>query len=295
MAGLLTSKNAQEKQLGQLLTGLEYENLYTALELALTAQVSILKSYSALSFYIDVTQDQQRGLELGQMVLRRLEDYPAETLGGPLGAEFVGVLDYIASRQLLTQQYALAEASYQKALALTNNLENDELREKLKAGMYHQLGMVAEEQRQWAQAEQYYQQALQIFIEYQDRYRQASTYHQLGRVAEAQRQWAQAEQYYQQALQIKIEYQDRYSQASTYHQLGRVAQEQQQWKQAQDYLLKDLEISTEFNDEHGMAITLRSLARLWQAQPDESLLAGVGAVLNLPAAEVRALLEGDGS
>ncbi len=114
-------------------------------------------------------------------------------------------------------------------------------------------------------------------------------------MAEAQRQWAQAEQYYQQALQIKIEYQDRYSQASTYHQLGRVAQEQQQWKQAQDYLLKDLEISTEFNDEHGMAITLRSLARLWQAQPDESLLAGVGAVLNLPAAEVRALLEGDGS
>ena len=42
----------------------------------------------------------------------------------------------------------------------------------------------------------------------------------MGRVAEEQRQWAQAEQYYQQALAIKIEYNDRYSQASTYHQFS---------------------------------------------------------------------------
>ena len=39
-------------------------------------------------------------------------------------------------------------------------------------------------------------------IEFNDRYSQASTYHQLGRVAQEQRQWEQAEQYYQQALAI---------------------------------------------------------------------------------------------
>ena len=83
---------------------------------------------------------------------------------------------------------------------------------------------------------------MQIYIEFNDRYAQASTYHQLGSVAEEQRQWEQAEQYYQQALQIKIEYNDRYEQASTYHQLGMVAQEQRQWQQAEQYYQQALQI-----------------------------------------------------
>jgi tetratricopeptide (TPR) repeat protein len=70
----------------------------------------------------------------------------------------------------------------------------------MSASIYHQLGSVAQEQRQFPQAEQYYQQALQIYIEYNDRYEQSMTYHQLGLVAQDQRQWQQAEQNYQQAL-----------------------------------------------------------------------------------------------
>ncbi len=85
---LLESKKPQEKQVGQLLTGLEYENLATSLNLALEAQVSILEPYRALSYYLDATQDQRRGLELGQIVLRRLESYSSEKLSGMLGAEF---------------------------------------------------------------------------------------------------------------------------------------------------------------------------------------------------------------
>ncbi len=77
---------------------------------------------------------------------------------------------------------------------------------------------------------------MQIRSSINDRYSQASTYHQLGMVAQEQRQWQQAEQYYQQALQIYVEYNDRYTQASTYHQLGLLAEEQQQWQQACDYL-----------------------------------------------------------
>ena len=69
-------------------------------------------------------------------------------------------------------------------------------------------------------------------------------------MAQEQRQWAQAEQYYQQALQLYIEFNDRYSQASTYHQLGRVAQEQRQWAQAREYFLTTLQIGVEFNDEY---------------------------------------------
>src|SRR5438876_4055953 len=101
--------------------------------------------------------------------------------------------------------------------------------------------------------------------EYNDRYEQADTDHELGRGAQEQRQWQQAEQYYQQALQIYIEYNDRYKQAGTYHQLGVVAEEQRQWEQAREYFLQALEIFVEYKDTFSGGVVLRSLARLWKA------------------------------
>ena len=219
---LLLSKEPLQKQLGQVLTRLEYENLFTALNLALEAQVSILNPGRCLSAYLDTTKDQRRGLELGETIFARLKDYPAESLTGQLGFEFVSVIDDIGLRQFELKQYAAAEASYQQALRIHSQQKamDIELREKGKAGILYQLGRVAQEQRQWEQAEKYYQKALQIYIEFNARYEQALTYHQLGMVAQEQQQWEQAEQYYYKALQIKIESNDRYEQAKTYHQLG---------------------------------------------------------------------------
>jgi Tfp pilus assembly protein PilF len=54
-----------------------------------------------------------------------------------------------------------------------------------------------------------YQQALQISIEFGDRYSQVRTYHNLGAVAQALREFEQARNDYQQALQICIEFGDR--------------------------------------------------------------------------------------
>ncbi len=289
---LLDSKDPQERQLGQLLTSLEYENLVTALNLALAAQVSILNYYGTLSKYLDVTQDQRRGLELGQTVLSHLEVYPAEKLSGPLGGEFAGVIDDIAKRQLALKEYAAAEASYQKALAiwLENKSYHAEAIKKQSASIYHDLGRVAEEQRQWVQAEQYYQQVLQLFIEFNDRYEQAATYHHLGVVAQEQRQWLQAEQYYQQALQIKIEFNDRYAQASTYGQLGIMAREQQQWTQSCDYFLRVLEIFASHKDNHNITITLYNLALLWQSSGDKDLPAAIAKILDATLEETKALL-----
>ncbi len=119
-------------------------------------------------------------------------------------------MDQIAKRQLLVKRYKDAEESYKRALSiLINNKSYDQdTIKKFSASIYHQLGMVAQEQRQWEQAKQYYQQTLQLSIEYNDHYTQARTYHQLGILAQKQRQWEQAEQYYQQAFQIYIEYND---------------------------------------------------------------------------------------
>ncbi len=268
LLGLLQSKDPKERQVGQVLTGLEYENLVTALKLALEAQVSIQFPYFTLSSYLDAMQDHSRGLELGQEVLKRLETYPSDILTGRLGAQFVRIIGVIANQQFTLRQYASAEVSYQRILELANQLEDvdEKEREHLKAGTHHQLGYVAQEQRQWQQAEQYYQQALQIFSEFNDRDRQADTYHQLGMVAQQQRQWQQAEQYYQQALQLKIESNAFYAQASTYAQLGIVAGEQQQWQQAEQYYQQALQIYIESNDRYGQAKTYHNLGTIAQQQ-----------------------------
>jgi tetratricopeptide (TPR) repeat protein len=266
--GLLTSKDAQQRQLGQVLVRLEYENLMTALQLALDAQVSIMKLYVTLSAYLDATKDERRGLVLGEAVLPRLQAYPTAALSGRLGAELIGVLDDIARRQLELKQYAAAEASYRETLRLlvAQTTLDRKTREGGKAGVLHQLGAVAQEQRQWGQAEQYYQQALAIKIELQDRYSQASTYHQLGAVAQEQRQWGQAEQYHHKVLAILVEFKDRYSQARTYHQLGIVAQEQQQWGQAEQYYQQALAIWVEFKDRYSQARTYDNLGIVAQEQ-----------------------------
>ncbi|MCP4352222.1 MAG: tetratricopeptide repeat protein, partial [Desulfobacterales bacterium] len=264
----LYSKEAQEKQTGQVLTRLEYENLMTGLKLALYAQVSILNFYRALSFYLDTTQDQQRGLELGHMVMDALKKHQNDKLTRQVSNDFFYIADNVGKRQLILKQYAEAETSYQKALELHSCLTISDKKRKatLKAGVLHQLGAVAEEQRQWEQAEKYYSNALEIKIEFNDRYSQASTYHQLGIVAQEQRQWEQAEKYYSNALEIFIEFNDRYSQALTYHALGGVVQEQRQLEQAEKYYNKALEIYIEFKDRFWEAGAYHQLGTVAQEQ-----------------------------
>jgi tetratricopeptide (TPR) repeat protein len=108
-------------------------------------------------------------------------------------------------------------------------------------------------------------------------------------VAQEQLQWAQAEHYYHQAMDIYIEFDDRYEQASTYHQLGRVAEEQQQWVQARDHFIFALQIGVDFKDEYRIGTRTESLARLHRASGDASVLAATAQVLGVSAAEVAAL------
>jgi tetratricopeptide (TPR) repeat protein len=267
IATLLDSKEANQRQLGQVLARFEYENLFTALNLDLSAMVSIANLYLALSLYIDTTQDYGRGLELGEAILASMESYPKEILKGQLGLEFASIIDGIATSQLLLKRYNPAEASYKKALDILSQQKEADIKlvETIKASILHRLGVVAQEQRQYKQAEEYYKKALEICIEFNARYDQAPTYHQLGHVAQEQRQYKQAEEYYKKALEIKIEFNDRYDQASTYNQLGVVAQEQKRYEQAEEYYKKALEICIEFNAYEQAAI-YHQLGRVAQAQ-----------------------------
>lgn len=251
--GLMSSKDANEKLLGQFLVNLEFENIDTCLEYSLTAQTSVFNSYFSLSAYYDAIQNHLAGLVLGTKVLKRMESYPVKSLAGAIGLEFVSVLDNIAMRQLSLKNYEKAETSYQKALELFSINQNLEDKQK---GLGN-----------------------------------ASIFHQLGIVAEEQREWEKAEGYYRQALEIKIEFNDRYSQASTSGQLGLLKQKQEKFAESQAYLLQALEIFRDFNDEHGLMITFFNLYALWKERGDDNLLIKVGETLGMSEADVRELFE----
>ena len=279
--------------MGLALAGLEYENLLSALDTALARQLLIAGIYEALDEYWDATQEHQRGIAVGERARTALAQYPAERLRGEDGAYLMRVTEDLGRRFLLTKNFAQAEKSYHAALQSTlhGTPESEPQRKRWQATHYHNLGAVAQEQRQWPQAEHSYQQALALKIEFNDRYEQAKTYHMLGIVAQEQRQWQQAEQHFQQALALKIEFNDRYSQASTYGQLGLLAEEQGQLSQASAHLLQALAIFAEFGDEHSVGMTVRNLARLRTASGNESLAAAVAQVLGVSVEEVERRFE----
>ncbi|MDB9388383.1 tetratricopeptide repeat protein [Microcystis aeruginosa] len=258
---LLNSKNPKEKQWGILFCRWEYENLFNALQIALNQQESVLGIISCL-----LTQDTQANLKLLEFVLETVENYPPEAKQGQVAIEIIGIIDEAGSKYLKSNNYQKAKEIYQKSLELIKQISESysQLKQSLQASTLHQLGMVEYELREWEQARSYYQQALEIDIEYGDRFSQANTLKGLGSVAHELREWEQAQSYYQQALEIEIEYGDRFSQASTLQYFGILAQELGEWEQARSYYQQAIEIYIEYGDHYFQASILKCLGSVAQ-------------------------------
>ncbi|MGP1371633.1 MAG: CHAT domain-containing protein, partial [Almyronema sp.] len=211
---LMQSKNPQEKQSGLFFTRLEYENLYSALQTCMERQEN-LSVFFCLELFLRSSNEKSSRHKLINLVCRQTDNYPKEFIKGNEGHQVMGSFDMLALSYLHLGDYNSAQETYEKELGILAQLTcyNQRQAGLSRARIYHQMGRVAEEQRNYPQAQQYYQQALDLFIEFGDRYEQAGTYHQMGSVAEEQRNYPQAQQYYQQALDLFIEFGDRYSQA----------------------------------------------------------------------------------
>ncbi len=116
--------------------------------------------------------------------------------------------------------------------------------------------------KQYQEARRNYQQALEISIEFGDRFGSASTYHQLGWVAQELREFEEARRNYQQALEISIEFGDRFGSAKPYHNLGLLAEAQENYAEARANLHKALEIYVEYKDDYWAANAREALERL---------------------------------
>jgi tetratricopeptide (TPR) repeat protein len=261
---LMQSKDSQEKQLSIIFCRLEYENLHAALQTCLKKQESFGEIFCCLYKYFLANSDKQGMLKIAEEVNEVLETYPVLLIQGELGYDAMIVLDYLANAYLGTKQFDRAKQSYQKKLEVIAALQSIDARQKglFTASNYHQLGIVAQELREWDDARHNYHQALAIKVEFGDRYSQAGTYHNLGVVAQELREWDNARHNCLQALAIKVEFSDRYSQASTYHQLGIVAQGLREWDEARDNYHKALTIQVEFGDLYSRASTYHQLGRV---------------------------------
>ncbi|MDB9391878.1 CHAT domain-containing tetratricopeptide repeat protein, partial [Microcystis aeruginosa] len=259
-SNLLNSKNPQEKQLGILFCRWEYENLFNALQICLKKQENI-GIFFCLHNYFVVTNDVSSKLKLCESVCQACQTYPEQIKTGIIGGNIANALGNLAIAYQNTKNYEQAKQTHLKVIELTQNLQGVDEQQKasILGNTYHSLGMVAQELREWEQARSYYQQAIEIKIEYGDRYGQARTLHQLGMVAQELREWEQARSYYQQAIEIYIEYGDRYEQAGTLHNLGVVAQELREWEQARSYYQQAIEICIEYGDRYSQARTLHNL------------------------------------
>ena len=104
----------------------------------------------------------------------------------------------------------------------------------------------------------------------------------MGRVAQDLREYEQARNDYQQALEIQIEYNDRYSESITYSQLGSLAESMDEISEAIAYHLKALEIRIALNDQYRINLTIGNLKHLYQSHSSDQLLSAIGQAIPVP-------------
>ncbi|BAY88081.1 putative photosystem I assembly protein [Tolypothrix sp. PCC 7601] len=263
---LLNSHDYQEREKGRLFCQWQYENLYKALELCLHKQES-MSIYFCLDRYLDLINDNQTNQKLAEIVCQNLEKYPSVFIKSELGYQIPLAIQKLGRWQLLKKQYSQARESYIKALQIYKTLDSQKQIQKQiwQASTYYNLGIIAQQMQEFAQAESNYQQALHIYIKYGDRYHQARTYDQLGNITQQIWELSQAQNYYQQALQIYVEHGDRYSCARTYYNLGIIAQELREFTEAQRNYQQALQIYIEHSDRYSCASTYYNLGVVAEA------------------------------
>ena len=193
---------------------------------------------------------------------------------------------------LTLYQLGDAEAAYTRSLSILEEMPSQErsgtaqIANDLGAVTYHQLGRIAEEQRDFAAAEGWYRRSLEIKERRGNEHGAASTYHQLGRIAEEQRDFVAAEGWYRRSLEIKERQGNEHGAAITYHQLGRLAEEQHDFAAAEGWYRRSLEIKERRGDEHGAASTYSQLGIIAGLQDDFAnagvwLLKGISAFIRV--------------
>jgi tetratricopeptide (TPR) repeat protein len=255
---LQSGAEPQQRRLAQVITQAEYANLTTALNFGLHTRQPIDSIIGPLYEYL--THAQQHGT-ISQLLSQTIADYP-DPATQRQQIELSYLYEFAGSAAIRMRRLDAAK-EYERAAVRLLEAAGERQRQ---AALYHQLGLIAGEQRQFTESEASYHQALKIYLEFGQRSNSAVTYHQLGMVAQEQQRLTEAESNYRQALEIKLEFGDRHSAASTYHQLGNIAYLRQEFTEAEASYRQALEILLDFGDLHGAASTYHQLGMIAKDQ-----------------------------
>lgn len=263
---LFKSGEPGDLKIASTLTGMEYENIRTALEISLERNEITEDLSLTLGNYFDSTGDYEGGFTVAQYILKELEKYPEEILLGETGANLVRTIDTIAMRFLVAKKFEEAEQAYRKALDTweRNTSFSESHKRRTSAHFYRQLGQVAAELSHNEEAGRNYRKALEIQQKFNDRHSQAGTYHDLGNYAFKLADFAESAENYRKALKIYTEFDDRHSQALIYRGLGNVFIETCDFAGAEENYRKELEILIQFDDRLSQAGVHHQLGIVFQ-------------------------------
>jgi tetratricopeptide (TPR) repeat protein len=132
----------------------------------------------------------------------------------------------------------------------------------------HQLGMLARLIGDIAKARRLNEKSYQMAVDLGDRQEEAILLHELGMLAQAQGDYAAARRFYQQAGEAFEALGARKEQSAVLHQLGILAKAQGDYAAAGRFYQQSLEIAQALGDRAGVSKTLHQLGVLAQAQGD---------------------------
>jgi len=189
------------------------------------------------------------------------------------GLEEIGEEHSIPYARALHQMGKLAQDQGDYAEARCLHGEAAETFERLgarreQASVLHQLGMLAQVQGDYAEARRLYQESLGITQQLGDRAGVAATLHNLGALVQDQGDYAEARRLYQESLGIAQQLGDRAGAAETLHQLGNVAYLQGDCAEARRLYQESLGIAQQLGNRAGIAHTLGQMGNLAHTQGD---------------------------
>ncbi len=255
---LISPDSPQQRAAGHAATRAEYANLAAALAHGLRTGQPILAVAEPLADYLAQAQ-----LHDGRRMLLDEAIAACPQRDGGTGRSELVTLHDLAGRTAV-DQHRLDDARKQFEAVLRLAGDRDNLDRA--TGAHHQLGLIAQHQRRYGQAEASYHRALSIKLQLGDQLGAADTYHQLGILAQDRRRYAEAEASYQSALSAFLEHGDQCGVADTYYQLGILAQDRRQYAEAEASYRKARAIFLEHDDQRGAADTYHQLGTVAQAQ-----------------------------
>ena len=131
---------------------------------------------------------------------------------------------------------------------------------------WHQIGMVYEEQRAWKEALESYLKALEWKGKTDQHHQLGNTWHQVGMVYEEQRVWKEALESYHKALEWNEKTGQHHELGGTWHQIGTVYQQQREWQEALESYQKALEWNEKTGQHHELGGTWHQIGIGYQEQ-----------------------------